>query len=123
MRPLRYRQNLCIKRLVPVFDYDWLTHIPSNCKILHKHTALIALQQYNCVSRTSCFKLSDFVVNFNLLERPSLDEWWREMDSMEEEEADQTTDDESVKQMKEMNFRAVYISKITYCSSLFSIQF
>ncbi len=30
--------------------------------------------------------MSDFVVNFDLLGGPSLDEWWKEMDRMEEEE-------------------------------------
>ncbi len=75
-------RRIIIKGIVP--DSDWLSHIPSHCKILYKNTALTASQQHNCVSQTSCFKMSDFVVNFNILWGLSLDEWWKEMNRMEE---------------------------------------
>ncbi len=75
-----------IKRIVPVFDSVRLRHVPSCCKILYQHKAVNALQQYNCASQTKCFEMSDFVVIFDLLGGLSLDEWWTEMDRMEEEE-------------------------------------
>ncbi len=74
-----------IKCIVPVLDSDRLSLVPSCCKILCKHTAVTALQQYNCTSQTSCFKMSDFDV-FDLLGGLSLDKWWKEMDRMGEEE-------------------------------------
>ncbi len=75
-----------IKWIVPVLDFDWLSHVSSRCKILGKHTAVTALQQYNCAKETNCFKMSDFVANFDLLGGLGPDEWWKEMDRMEEEE-------------------------------------
>ncbi len=39
----------------------------------------------NCTSQTSCGKMSDFVINLDLLGGLSLDEWLKETDKMEEE--------------------------------------
>ncbi len=47
---------------------------------------MISLQQYNSASQTSCFKMSDFVANFDLMVHLHLDEWWKETNRMEEEE-------------------------------------
>ncbi len=44
---------------------------------------MTALQQYNCANQTSGFKMSDFVVCFDLLGGRSLDEWWTKTDRME----------------------------------------
>ncbi len=65
---------------------DWLSHVPSHCKILCKHTAVTTSQEYNCANQTSCFRMSDFVINFDLLGGLSLDEWLNETDRMKEEE-------------------------------------
>ncbi len=69
-----------------ILDSDWLSHAPSRRKILYKHTAVTALRQYNCTGQTSCFKMSEFVVNFDLLRGLSLNERWKETDRMKEEE-------------------------------------
>ncbi len=90
----RVRYYVCIwvfiKWIVLVLDSDWLSHIPSRCKILYKHTAVTAFQQYNCIGKevvSKCQILSIiFVINFDLLGGQSLDERWTETDRMEKEE-------------------------------------
>ncbi len=55
-----------------IFGVDQ-SHVPRSCKILNRHTAVTAVQQYNCASQTNCFKMSDFVVSFDLLGGLTLD--------------------------------------------------
>ncbi len=56
---------------------------------LYKNTLQInmwLLHKGITAQKTNCFKISDFVVNLDLLGRLSRDEWWEEMDRIEKED-------------------------------------
>ncbi len=46
-RAYRYKIPI-IKQIIPVLHNDWLNHVRTCCKILHKYTPVTTLEQYYC---------------------------------------------------------------------------